>query len=171
MNDHPTPAELEGFVWNRISLGRARAILSHLVRGCAVCRASLAPHFAGLIGLSEPPAPQLSPQQSAEYDAAIGRAFATVLQKARELREARRREALTLMTDASLEDLPGPAEPLRRVPALADLLVRSWELRHENPLQMSMPGRHRLFRRSFPRTTAVSTVIPIAAIRNRVNGL
>ena len=136
MNDHPTPAELEGFVWNRISLGRARAILSHLVRGCAVCRASLAPHFAGLIGLSEPPAPQLSPQQSAEYDAAIGRAFATVLQKARELREARRREALTLMTDASLEDLPGPAEPLRRVPALADLLVRSWELRHENPLQM-----------------------------------
>jgi len=42
---------------------------------------------------------------------------------------------------------------------------------HENPLQMSMPGRHRLFRRSFPRTTAVSTVIPIAAIRNRVNGL
>jgi tetratricopeptide (TPR) repeat protein len=136
VNDHPTPAELEGFVWNRVPQGLAHDIISHIVRGCAECRSALAPHFAGLVGLVEPPAPVLSDQVSAEYDAAINRAFSAVLQRARELRETRRREALALMADASPDELPEPVTPLLAVPALAHLLQRSWQLRYENPREM-----------------------------------
>jgi len=136
VNDHPTPAELERFVWNRVTQERSRAILAHVVRGCGTCRSSLAPHFAGLTGLADPPAPMLSAQESAEYDTAIGRAFSTVLERARELRETRRREAFAQLADASPDELPEPLEPLRRVPALAHLLQRSWQLRHESPLEM-----------------------------------
>jgi tetratricopeptide (TPR) repeat protein len=136
VNDHPTSAELESFVWNRVPQGLARAIVAHLVRGCPECRSAMAPHFAGLIGLAEPPAPVLSSQESAELDAAIGRAFSTVLQRARELQEERRRQALALLSDASPDELPEPVEPLLRVPALAHLLQRSWQLRHESPLEM-----------------------------------
>jgi hypothetical protein len=134
--DHPTPAELESFVWNRVPQGLSRAIVSHLVRGCAECRAALAPHFAGLTGLAEPPAPVLSAQESAEYDAAIGRAFSVVLQRARELRETRRREALALLADTSPDELPEPVTPLLRAPELTRLLQRSWQLRYENPREM-----------------------------------
>lgn len=136
MIDHPTPAELESFVWNRVPQGLSRAIVSHLVLGCADCRATLAPHFAGLIGLKEPPAPVLSTQESAAYDAAIGRAFSTVLQEARKLRESQRREALSLLADASPDELPEPVAPLLRAPELARLLQRSWQLRYENPREM-----------------------------------
>lgn len=136
MNDHPTPAELERFVWNRVTQERSRAIISHVVRGCAECRSALSPHFAGMAGLADPPAPVLSAQESAEYDAAIGRAFSTVLQKARELRETRRREALALLADACPDELPEPVESLHRVPELLGLLQKSWQLRHENPQEM-----------------------------------
>lgn len=136
MNDHPTPAELEGFVWNRVSTARARAIVAHLVRGCTACRATVAPHFAGLAGLADPPARLLSPEEDTEYDAAVGRAFSTVLQRARELREARKREAVSLLADVTLEDLPEPTAPLMAAPHLAFLLRQLWTLRHENPAEM-----------------------------------
>ena len=55
MNDHPTPAELEGFAWNRTPTDRTRAIMAHLMGGCSSCRAAFAPHFAALIGLAPPP--------------------------------------------------------------------------------------------------------------------
>jgi tetratricopeptide (TPR) repeat protein len=138
---HPTPAELEGYVWNRVPSGRARAIVSHLVRGCAQCRASMSPHFAGLTGLAEPPARLLTPEENAGYDAVIGRVFASVLQRARELEATRRREALPLAgleagPGAAAEELPAPLGSLRRVPRLADLLRRSWNLRHHSPAEM-----------------------------------
>ncbi|HEY0514389.1 MAG TPA: hypothetical protein VGH73_20965 [Thermoanaerobaculia bacterium] len=136
MNVHPNPVELEGFVWNRVPPARARAIVSHLVRGCPQCRAAMTPHFEGLVGIAEPPPPVLSPQEDAAYDAAIGRAFSTVIQRAREMREARRREALSLLADTGLESLPEPTEALLRVPRLALLLQQSWALRHEDPAGM-----------------------------------
>jgi tetratricopeptide (TPR) repeat protein len=136
VNDHPTPAELEGFVWNRVPSGRARAVVAHLVRGCPRCRATLAPHFAGLLGLAEPPQPLLSPQEEGQYDVAVGRAFATVLARARELREAKKREALSLLSDVGFEAPLGVPGSLRALPRFESLLQRSWALRHENPAKM-----------------------------------
>src|SRR3954452_18244087 len=93
VNDHPTQAELEGFVWNRVSSDRSRDVLTHLVRGCSQCRTAVTPHFAGLTGLATPPAPKLAPDESAALAAAMGRPSSTVLLKARELQATRERES------------------------------------------------------------------------------
>jgi tetratricopeptide (TPR) repeat protein len=135
VNEHPTAVELEGFVWNRVPSGRTREIVGHIVRGCVQCRAVLAPHFAGLLGLEEPPAPVLTTEEDAQYDAAIGRAFSSVLERARELRQERKRETLSLLSDAG-EELPEVPVPLRGVPLFECLLQLSWALRHENPAEM-----------------------------------
>jgi tetratricopeptide (TPR) repeat protein len=135
VNDHPTPAELEGFVWNRVSTGRSRDVLAHLVRGCVQCRTAVTPHFAGLTGLATPPAPKLAPDEDAALDAAIGRAFSTVLLKARELRATRERDSRPVL-EVRHEELPAPVEPLLKVPELEALLRRSWLLRYDDPAEM-----------------------------------
>src|SRR6476661_6196775 len=132
VNDHPTPAELEGFIWNRVPSGRTREIVGHIVRGCVQCRAVLGPHFAGLLGLEEPPAPVLTPQEDAQYDVAIGRAFSSVLERARKLGEERKRETLSLLSTGG-EAPPEVPVPLRGVPLFECLLQLSWALRNENP--------------------------------------
>lgn len=135
MNEHPTAVELEGFVWNRVPAERTREIVGHIARGCVQCRAVMAPHFSGLLGLEEPPAPVLTPEEDAQYDAAIGRAFSAVLERARALRQERKRETLALLSDAG-EELPEVPVPLRGVPLFECLLQLSWALRHENPAEM-----------------------------------
>lgn len=135
MNEHPTQAELEGFVWNRVSTGRSRDVLAHLVRGCPQCRTAVSPHFAGLTGLATPPPPKLSPDEDAALEAAIGRAFSSVLLKARELEATRERESRPTI-EVRREELPAPVEPLLRVPELAALLRRSWLLRYDDPAEM-----------------------------------
>jgi tetratricopeptide (TPR) repeat protein len=139
VNDHPTAAELDGFVWSRLPAERTRAIISHLLRGCESCLSALAPHIAGLLGLAEPPAPVLSPQEEAEYDDALDRAFDAVLRRAGgKPREDRAREALALaMEAASPREIPeSPSRP-PDVPAFEVLLEGSWALRHEDPEGMA----------------------------------
>jgi tetratricopeptide (TPR) repeat protein len=135
VNDHPTPVELEGFVWNRVSAGRSRDVLAHLVRGCVQCRTAVTPHFAGLTGLATPPAPKLASDEEAALDAAIGRAFSTVLLKARELQATRERQSRPAL-EVRHEELPAPVEPLLKVPGLEALLRRSWLLRYDDPAEM-----------------------------------
>lgn len=134
MNEHPTPAELEGFVWNRVSSGRAREIIAHIMTGCSPCYRLVKPHLQGLFGLADPPPrAALSPLEDAEYEAAIDRAFTSVL---RTMREARKREALALLADGGLESIPDLPEHLRGIPLFEALLERSWSFRHESPAQM-----------------------------------
>jgi len=133
VNDHPTPEELEGIAWNRVSEGRMREILLHVLGGCAACKAAIAPHFGALFGIAEPPEPVLSPQEEERYDAAVSRACSSVLARARELRDARQRE---VRSDSSFEALPAVPEPLQGVPLFESLLQQSWALRHENPAEM-----------------------------------
>jgi tetratricopeptide (TPR) repeat protein len=133
VNDHPTPEELEGVAWNRVPAGRIREILLHVLNGCTSCKAALAPHFGALFGLIEPPEPALSSQEEERYDAAVGRACSGVLARARELREARRRE---VCSDTGFEALPPVPEPLQGVPLFESLLQQSWALRHESPAEM-----------------------------------
>jgi tetratricopeptide (TPR) repeat protein len=133
VNDHPSPEELEGVAWNRVPPGRVREILLHILNGCGPCKAALAPHFGALLGLAEPPAPVLTPQEDERYDAAVGRAYSTVLARAREMREARQRE---VAADAGFEASPRVPEPLQGVPLFESLLQQSWALRHESPAEM-----------------------------------
>jgi tetratricopeptide (TPR) repeat protein len=135
VNDHPTLAELEKFVWNRLSAERSRTVVAHLVQGCAACTVALAPHLEGMLGLEDPPELTLSPREDAEYDAAIDRALATALQFAGKPRGRARRTVPPLagsLLEAGAQPVPYP----RDIPDFEALLEQSWALRHENPEEM-----------------------------------
>lgn len=134
MNDHPTMAELEELVWNRLSAERSRTVVAHLVQGCATCAIALAPHLEGLLGLKEPPELTPSPWEEAGYDAAIDRALATALQFAG--RRERTRRAFPPLAGSPLEAGAQPVPYPRDIPAFEALLEQSWALRHENPEEM-----------------------------------
>jgi tetratricopeptide (TPR) repeat protein len=89
-----------------------------------------------LLGVAEPPETLLSSREDAEYDAPLGRAFAAAFRRVEDLREEKKREALSLISDSSLEELPEVPPHLRGVPLFEALLERSWSLRHENPAEM-----------------------------------
>jgi len=131
--DHPTPAELEGFVWNRVPAGRSRDIVMHLFRGCAKCRTAMIPHLEGLLGIAEPPERTLTAAEDAAYDAALDRAFATVARRFEEIR-AKGRHGIVL--GPGPEGFPEMPEHLRVVPIFEALLERSWSLRHDDPEEM-----------------------------------
>ncbi len=135
LDEHPSPTELEDFVWGFLRAGRARAVASHLAGGCADCRATVSPHLWRL-GRSEPPERVLTPAEDAAYDDVMDRAFSVVLEKAAELRQKRRREALALLVEAGLEELPEVPPDLKGAPLVEALLERSWALRHEEPQEM-----------------------------------
>lgn len=136
MGDHPTLTELEGFVWNQLTSERVRAVVAHLVQGCEECRAVVARLFCVLMGPGEPDEVALSSQEDAAYDAALERAFSFALHKEREVLEERKRAALSLLSDPSLENLPEIPKHLQGIPMFEALLERSWSLRHESPEQM-----------------------------------
>lgn len=135
MYHHPTPAELEAFVWNCVPAGRSREIVAHLFLGCERCRAVLTPHLEGMLGLAEPPERTLTAAEDAAYDAALDRAFAMATRRAEELRE-RETGAAALLAASGPEGFPEMPEHLRTVPVFEALLERSWSLRHENPEEM-----------------------------------
>ncbi|HKI05161.1 MAG TPA: hypothetical protein VKK31_24490 [Thermoanaerobaculia bacterium] len=135
MYDHPTPAELEAFVWNRMPAGRSHEIVLHLLLGCEPCRAVLTPHLEGMLGLADPPERVLTAAEDTAYDAALDRAFATASRRAEELRE-KGTGAAALLVAAGPEGFPEMPEHLRTVPVFEALLERSWSLRHENPEEM-----------------------------------
>lgn len=138
MIDHPTPAELEGLVYNRIAPERVRFVITHLLLGCSSCRAAISPFLAGLLGApGTPPGPELTAEQEAAYDAALDRALGSVLRTPRAGEQAKtpeRREALRLLAELGF---PVPASPPPDDAALVDILLeRSWALRYESPAQM-----------------------------------
>ncbi|HEX4966733.1 MAG TPA: hypothetical protein VF173_38335 [Thermoanaerobaculia bacterium] len=136
MNQHPTPAELEAFVWGQMPDGRARSVVAHLLRGCEVCCAVAVPHLAGLLGLADPPERVLSPRESAQYDAAIERAFASFFRRAGELDPQHKREVLAVIEGVSLGESSLVPPHLQGIPLFEALLEQSWALRHENPEEM-----------------------------------
>ena len=137
VEEHPTPAELEGFVWNRLTAERVKAVTAHIVRDCASCRSVVARSICALMESGKlPEAPPPSPEEDAAYDAAFDRALSFALAKERERLAAGKRKALALLSDPSLESLPEIPADLCGVPMFEALLERSWSLRHENPEQM-----------------------------------
>jgi tetratricopeptide (TPR) repeat protein len=133
LTDHPTPAELEGLVYNRISPERVRSVIAHLLLGCKSCRAAIAPFLAGLFGTpGTPDEAPLTLEQEAAYDAALDRALGSVIRTGEGAKTREVREALRLLAE---NGIPAPSSP-EEASLVEALLERSWALRYENPEQM-----------------------------------
>jgi tetratricopeptide (TPR) repeat protein len=133
--DHPTPAELEAFVWDRGPAGGAPEIAAHLIR-CEACLAAAMPHLLAIFGQAEPSERLLSPEEDAAYEAALDRAFATTRQRASQVHEERKREALVLLAGADPDALPVIPASLRGIPLVEALLELSRSYRHGDPERM-----------------------------------
>lgn len=129
MSDHLRPEETTALLCFTLVPEAARRATAHLLR----CRPCLYEASKLANGSVKP-----LPGQSAEYEAAIGRAYRVARRTAARLR---RESPLILEIVASLESegitalgkLPSHVSPLAIFEAL---LTRSWALRHENPHQM-----------------------------------
>ena len=137
MDYHPTPEEMEALMFGGISAERSRAVIAHLLRGCASCSTKLALYLPGLSHLvsplEAPPPPRLE-----IYDEALERAFAAVGLSVPRPRteEEKKRGALGLLASGGLEALKNAPPDLEGLPLYEAFLERSWALRHEDPAQM-----------------------------------
>ncbi|HKI03217.1 MAG TPA: hypothetical protein VKK31_14665 [Thermoanaerobaculia bacterium] len=137
MDHHPTPAEMELLLLGGTSAARSRAIVAHLLRGCAVCSARLARYLPGLLRLASrfeaPPPPRMD-----NYDEVLDRAFAAVgmLLPPSKTLEQKKQEALDLLASRRLEGAEDVPSDLHGLPMYEALLERSWALRHHDPDQM-----------------------------------
>lgn len=106
---HPRTAELERFLFGELPARQAVPLVAHLIRGCATCRAKIAPLAATVLSTGRSH-PELSPDQDSQYDFPLFKAFASA-----------RRYASTMAREGSGAD----REPvLREVPSLGALTQR-----------------------------------------------
>jgi tetratricopeptide (TPR) repeat protein len=142
-DNHPTPRELEGVLLGGVAAERARAVILHLLRGCAECNLALLPYLPQrFLTEGRPEAPLPFPPEA--YDAPIDRAFAAALGPrvpSAGLLEESKREALALLLSGSLEALADAPADVEGLPLFEALLERSWALRHDDPPQMVQLAR------------------------------
>ena len=139
MSHHPITATLESFVNGDLPAGEVRAIVEHLLGGCAVCRRrglDRAPFLADGWLADGDPGGGGGAEHEAAYDEAIRRAVDGVLLHGDRVLDHKARTRRLL---AILRRTAGVSEhrltPHRgRRPALYEAyLARSWELRVEDP--------------------------------------
>jgi tetratricopeptide (TPR) repeat protein len=126
VNEHPTAAELRGFLEGQLTPERRRVVITHLLQGCEVC-SSIASNAFGYL-----------PVGPNDYDAVtqkVVRRFSRAVKRERE----KAREVVAHLEQGEIANLR------RRFHGLAlyeELLARSWALRHENPSKMIELARH-----------------------------
>jgi hypothetical protein len=128
LNEHPTIADLEAFLDDRLDPSRVRALIAHLTRGCEFCGLFVAPRVGKV--LKEVAVPDIAGGDV--YEAAVTQAFEAVRLHGPLAPERTRkfRKALARLTEGGLDALD-----LRRFGLYASveaLLARSWQLRHED---------------------------------------
>jgi tetratricopeptide (TPR) repeat protein len=123
--EHPSLEQLQDFLQGRMDVAGVRPVVAHLVKGCALCSATLQE-----ILTSPPPDPG--------YDEAIDRALAAHRWHGPEAlkKRARAREALARVEAGGIERLAEAPASLKGVAGCEALLERSWALRHEDPGKM-----------------------------------
>lgn len=130
MNDrHPARETLEAFFRGCLPSREDKAVVTHLLNGCAQCRQTLVllakPLFEPIPAEIEEV--ELSPELDAAYDNAISAAYAAALAKVRVHREA----------IPGAEGLPLPGDPSFSTPAVCEsLLDRSFAVRFSDPETM-----------------------------------
>lgn len=137
MSEHPSRDELAALHGGGLSPAREREVLRHLLLPCENCLATAPPPLALLLG-SEPARQRLTVAEEKGYDAAIRRAFKTVLEHERHLRseKAKARKIVAALKEKgwkAVDTIHRAVGPLARMIAFLDW---SWQLRHENPQQM-----------------------------------
>jgi len=122
VTDHPPDAFLEAFLLGDLPEREARAVLAHLLHGCARCGEVMAPLAAMLLR----PAEREPQTNGSEYDLPVARAIESALRQAREL-----------ATDfgATAEEMPAsdPFKASRDWQRCEALLAESLRLRHSDP--------------------------------------
>lgn len=125
MAEHPSFEQLQDFVLCRLDAAGAVPVVAHLIKGCALCRATLEE-----IRTSPPP--------EEAYDEALDRVSSAFRWHGTEApkERARARKALARIEAGGLELLAEAPRELKGVAACEALLERSWALRHEDPGKM-----------------------------------
>jgi len=143
VSEHPAPEILDRFLRGELSSCEGGPVLRHLLRGCERCQAAMDPVANLLLSDEVQRAPEPTVEEVGRmadfYDAALDRAFAAVRREAPRLeREARvTDEAHAALVAAGLSGVTARGTRRFRGPALCRaLLLRSQELRHQNPTEM-----------------------------------
>src|SRR5262249_21112776 len=135
-SEHPTPAELEGFLCGALDDESMERVASHVLGGCEICRANLS--SGGELQESvEEERVELQPEVDAAYDRALGRAFTTALRHGRHAANeaAKSRQASALLVSGGIEKLAAAPRSLKGLAAYQALLTRCEEVRHDDPEQ------------------------------------
>jgi tetratricopeptide (TPR) repeat protein len=134
LSEHPTPADLEAFLEDRLEPARVPSLVAHLMQGCERCCLYLAPRLGEV--LEELVVPETATADCDLYDAAVNQAVEAVLLHGPLALERTRklRKALALLTERGMDGLNHRRFGLYA--SVEALLARSWQLRHENPEQM-----------------------------------
>jgi tetratricopeptide (TPR) repeat protein len=136
--NEPSPHELSALLYSDLPPNRAGLVIFHLLGPCDRC----------LSGGAGAPSPRpksrvadLTAEEDAAYEAAIDRAFAVARRHAESARRRRSdtRRALKILVEGGLEALGRIPRGVSGISGLAlfeALLTRSWDLRHDDPVQM-----------------------------------
>jgi tetratricopeptide (TPR) repeat protein len=119
--DHPEPERLRRFALGGLSAAEADAVLMHLMRGCASCRAQVEPHLRSALAPAEQPAgAERAPRPPMDgYDRAVEAALASVLLHgvaAVEVRKRTRELLAELRAGGSLPPHPPKGSPAATAP-------------------------------------------------------
>jgi tetratricopeptide (TPR) repeat protein len=134
LNEHPTTADLEAFLEDRLEPSRVFSLVAHLMQGCERCCLYVAPRLGE--DLDELALPDTATADGDLYDAAVNQAVEAVLLHGPLALERTKklRKALALVTERGMDGLNHRRFGLYA--SVEALLTRSWQLRHENPEQM-----------------------------------
>ncbi len=134
MRDHPTHETIDRFVRGELSTAEAAGVVAHFLRGCRFCEAA-AVGMARLV--FEEGEPEDLGDDGAVYEETIDRAFAAAGRAATACDEE------TLLVEEIYAALVveghsaiNRAAHFRGVPLCLALMRRSYDLRHEDPVQM-----------------------------------
>jgi hypothetical protein len=114
MEHHLTSQDLTAFAKGELPREAARAVVSHLLRGCSACRSESASRWH--LGRSREALPEDA------YDAGFERVLAVV-----------QRGSAAEPAAAWLRERAGVTEDVRGPALVTALLQRAWELRHDSP--------------------------------------
>jgi tetratricopeptide (TPR) repeat protein len=117
MEHHLTSQDLTAFAKGELPREAARAVVSHLLRGCTTCRSESASRWH--LGLSREPLPEDA------YDAGFDRVLALV--------QGGKTPRPESDAAAWLRERAGVGADVQGPELVTALLGRAWELRHENP--------------------------------------
>lgn len=132
MIGHPDRGTLEAFLFGRLSAGRRKDVLLHLLGGCSICQESMDP-LADVMFHPGSLEPELTADMDASYEAAISAAYTKALAS---------QETIAVREDLDakvgrLVDGHLPQEAGFWTCALCETLVeRSRDLRHDDPAGM-----------------------------------